>query len=158
MSSQQKFAELVDRLFSRFIAIYGSQKVAGMWGDADIAEVKQVWTQRLSQFQIASIGGAVDRLIESGREWPPTLPEFVELCRQAAIGRANADQSALLPMPRSTPEAAGQFVAQVVKSIKSRGPNRAWAGKILARHQAGESVPMAVLAMARAAQNETPAL
>lgn len=152
MSSQQKFAELVDRLFSRFTAIYGSQKVAGMWGDADIAEVKQVWMQRLSQFQIASIGGAVDRLVESGREWPPTLPEFVELCRQSAIGRANASQAALLPAPRSSPESAGRFVAEVAEKIKPRAPSRAWAGKIIARHRAGEPVPTAVLNMARAAE------
>lgn len=80
-------AAWVDRLFARFGAIYGSQKVGAMWADADIGEVKQVWAEGLGKFQGASIGAAVQSLIDSGSQWPPTLPEFVELCRQASIAR-----------------------------------------------------------------------
>ena len=38
---------LVDRLFSRFAALYGAQKVGAMWHGADIAEVKSVWAAQI---------------------------------------------------------------------------------------------------------------
>ena len=69
-------AALVERLFSRFIAIYGTQKIAPMWAGADLDEVKAVWAQALGRFEPATIGAGIQALIDSASQWPPNLPEF----------------------------------------------------------------------------------
>ena len=119
MSSQAVSVALVERLFSRFVAYYGSQKVGAMWADADVQEVKAVWARALMKFDPKSIGGALDRLIESGREWPPTLPEFVELCRQSAIGRQQDQVPALLSPGngRTDADTAKRKVAELIETL-----------------------------------------
>ncbi len=110
----------VDRLFSRLAAFYGSQKLATMWVDADMAEVKAVWAEQLGRFEPASISAALQRLIDSGNQWPPTLPEFVELCRQSAIGRKAAMLYAELPAPgnaRTDADTAKLKVAELLAGL-----------------------------------------
>jgi hypothetical protein len=109
---------LVERLFARFVALYGSQKVGAMWADADVAEVKAVWARKLSQYHPQSIKGALDRLMDSGREWPPTLPEFAELCRQSALGRAQ--QVPALLAPRTDQETARRKVAEMIAALAKK--------------------------------------
>lgn len=110
----------VDRLFSRLAAYYGSQKLATMWVDADMAEVKAVWSEQLGRFEPASISAALQRLVDSGNQWPPTLPEFAELCRQAAVGRQQAQRYDALPAPgnaRTDAETAKRKVAELMRSL-----------------------------------------
>ncbi len=89
----------VDRLFDRLVAIYGAQRVGAMWHGTDIGSVKEVWAQQLGRYQPATIAAALQRLVDGGDGWPPTLPEFVEVCRQAALGRAQSQNVAALPAP-----------------------------------------------------------
>jgi hypothetical protein len=114
----------VERLFARFVAIYGSQKVGAMWVDAPMVEVKELWAEQLGRFEPASIGLAMQRVIDRGIEWPPTLPEFVELCRQSAIARAqSASPAALLPRPgdaRTDIETARQRLREIRDLAKRR--------------------------------------
>ena len=145
-------AAWVDRLFKRFAGMYGSQKIGSMWLDADMAEVKAVWGEALGQFHGDSIGGAIGRLVASGSQWPPTLPEFVELCRQSALGRTNAMPA--LPAPRGNPEVASREIAAAAETIGRSRPSRDWAHRILARHEAGEHLYPAVLRIARNAVAE----
>lgn len=89
----------VERIFKRMTGIFGSQKVGSMWNEADLAEVKELWAEQLGRFKPESIGAALQRLIDSGGNgWPPTLPEFVELCRQCSVERSG--QALALPEPR----------------------------------------------------------
>jgi hypothetical protein len=121
MSSRQNYAALVDRLFARFVALYGSQKVGAMWADADLAEVKMVWAVQLSRFNPQSIKVALQCLIDSGREWPPTLPEFIEACRQAALGRQQRQVPALLApgQGKTDAETAKREVAKLIATLAS---------------------------------------
>ena len=111
--------ELVERLFARFVALYGSQKVAAMWADADIAEVKTVWAVQLTRFHPQSIRKALQCLIDSGKEWPPTLPEFIEGCRQAALGRQQQQVPALLApgQGKTDAETARREVAKLMEAL-----------------------------------------
>ena len=91
---------LADRLFERLTAVYGVQKVAAMWAQADMEMVKETWAAALSRFSEQSIRSALGDLIASGDDWPPTLPRFVELCRAAGNRREQSrPASALLPAP-----------------------------------------------------------
>lgn len=110
----------VDRLFARLAAFYGSQKLATMWVDSDMAEVKTVWSEQLGRFEPASIAAALQRLVDSGNQWPPTLPEFVELCRQAAIGRQQTQRADALPAPgqaKTDNDTAKRRVAELMATL-----------------------------------------
>lgn len=110
MSSQPMSSERAsfgDLLFKRFTAIYGTQKVGGMWAGADRREVQDLWTGRLARYKPETIALALDALIDSGKEWPPNLPEFDELCRRTAEVRVG--RRLVLPAPRRPKPADYRF-------------------------------------------------
>ena len=76
--STAKQSEWIDRLFSRLSAMYGSKFVA-MWEGFDLSGVKSVWVEDLAEFSPSEITAGVNAC--KSREWPPTLPEFIRLCR-----------------------------------------------------------------------------
>lgn len=88
----------VERIFKRLAGMYGAQKFGAMWAGTDMEDAKELWAEQLGRFKAESIGAALQRLIDSGSEWPPTLPEFVELCRQCAVERAA--RTPALPAPK----------------------------------------------------------
>ena len=141
MSSKPLPSAWVDRLFSRFVAMYGSQKVGAMWADADRDEVKGVWADALGRYTGETIAAAVRGLIDSGSQWPPTLPEFSEACRVAAVNRR--DQTLALAAPGgtvTTREEAAEILAKIGYSApaKPRVDPKAWAHRVLARAAAGD--------------------
>lgn len=79
----------VERLFDHMAALYGS-KFADLWRSTDPAKVRAMWADKLAGFadKPQAIKAALDALDE--RPFPPTLPEFIALCRDAAkrIGTA----------------------------------------------------------------------
>lgn len=68
----------IEALFSTFEAIYGARFV-DMWKNNDIALTKNVWANALAGFK----AGEVKQGVESckAKPWPPTLPEFLLMCR-----------------------------------------------------------------------------
>lgn len=72
----------VDRIFATMLANYGS-RFADMWRDTNIADVKAVWAEKLGGFadKPECLKYGLDCL--DGREWPPSLPEFLADCRRA---------------------------------------------------------------------------
>lgn len=119
MLSPQKSAELVERLFDKLTLIFGVQKVGSMWeGIEDRSSVLRLWEQQLSRFHPQSIGAALQAVIDSGKEWPPTLPEFVEMCRQSAVGRQNAQ--AIGYTQDVTPQGEALQNLERIKSMMSR--------------------------------------
>ena len=83
-TSQPKSSALpdgaIDRLFHRFEAMYGA-KVGEAWKGCDLRNVKAVWAETLGLFSRDQLSAGISGCM--GRDWPPTLPEFVKLCRQA---------------------------------------------------------------------------
>lgn len=73
----------IDRIFNHLSGLYGS-KFTDMWRETDIAEVKLLWAEKLAGFKgrPEAIKSAMDALDD--KPWPPTLPEFLHLCRDAA--------------------------------------------------------------------------
>lgn len=68
----------IERLFARLSSFYGS-KFADLWRGCDLESVKQTWSDELAGYS----GDEIARGIEGckGKDWPPTLPEFLKLCR-----------------------------------------------------------------------------
>lgn len=73
-------SKLIERLFARFSGMYGS-KFADLWRGCDLSSVKSVWIEDLSGFSVAELTAGVEAC--KTRTFPPTLPEFVSLCRPA---------------------------------------------------------------------------
>lgn len=73
----------VERIFDHMAGLYGS-KFADLWGGMDAGKVQAMWGGKLAGFadKPKAIKAALDALDE--RPFPPTLPEFIGLCRDAA--------------------------------------------------------------------------
>lgn len=102
MSRQPMSPELVERLFARFVSIYGAPKMASMWpaDQVDHAELKRVWGEQLGRYPLKVVGRAVQALIDQPGEWPPSLSHFVSLCREYNRAEAKSPTEAL-PAPGS---------------------------------------------------------
>jgi hypothetical protein len=140
MSHQDFPLHAIDRLFSRFIAIYGAQKTATAWGNGDATERALVWHQSLSKYPMATVGDALRELAEIGTGWPPTLPEFVQLVK-AKMPQAMHQKA--LPVPDRTADevAAGAVqMAAIRESVAPKKDPAQWAYKVIERYRAGDSV------------------
>lgn len=142
----------IETLFARFSAAWGAQKIGAMFPTDSHDAVKAMWANQLGRFEAETLRHALQSCIDSGREWPPTLPEFVAACQRSAIERRAHAPAIALPLPQATPEVAAKAISEAAAAFKRRGPSRAWADKILARHAAGEQVSMAALDMANRAK------
>lgn len=82
MSMKQNLSPWSARLFGEFAKIWGSQKVASMWADCAAEDINAMWEPQIRRFDGDTIKKAIQALIDQGKDWPPTLPEFVSTCRQ----------------------------------------------------------------------------
>jgi hypothetical protein len=140
MSHQDFPLHAIDRLFSRFIAIYGAQKTATAWGNGDATERALVWHQALSKYPMQTVGDALRELAEIGTGWPPTLPEFVALVK-AKLPQPMHMKA--LPVPDRTADeiAAGAVqMASIRDAVAPKKDNAAWAYRVIKRYRAGDSV------------------
>ncbi len=94
-------SEWVERIFQVMSASYGA-RFADAWRGADAQAVKAVWAKKLGQLQPAQIWRGVEQLEQC--KFPPTLPEFIALCRQPTP-QAHRQK---LPAPRPTAEQRAQ--------------------------------------------------
>jgi len=68
----------VESLFKRMHFAYGTRFV-DMWAGVNPDEMKTYWAQRLGELSRSELATGY-RMLES-RDWPPTMPEFIKLCR-----------------------------------------------------------------------------
>ncbi|MDR2209375.1 MAG: hypothetical protein LBE22_10455 [Azoarcus sp.] len=130
---------LVERIFSQLQGMYGSLWLdrwrdgvqierGGKRFDQGLLLAKATWAKELAGFadQPKRISVALDACRH--RPLPPTLPEFIELCRQAPD-----DAPAALPEPKPSPEvraARAQYLAEASRRIASGTfDGTAWARK-----------------------------
>lgn len=150
MSHQSLPHAWVDRLFAKFTATFGAQKVGAMFPPETHDEVRSLWAEQLARFEPDTLRAAFQATIDSGHEWPPSLAEFVASCQRSAVERRQHAPAVLLQMPRSSPEVANRHVKAAASALASKKPSREWASRLLARHEAGEHFSISVLNMARA--------
>lgn len=88
----------VVRIFERMSAMYGS-KFSDLWSGVDPASIRAVWADKLGGFaqRPEIIKAALDSCDD--KPWPPTLPEFLAACREAA--RRSPVQVPALPAPNT---------------------------------------------------------
>lgn len=70
----------VDRIFARLLGFYGT-KLAQQWTGMDLQMVKAIWAEELAGYTAEEIARGIDGC--RSKDWPPSLPEFLKLCRPA---------------------------------------------------------------------------
>ncbi len=68
----------IERLFARFEAMYGA-RFADAWKGCNLANVKAVWAETLGALTRDELATGVAACQK--KPFPPTLPEFITLCR-----------------------------------------------------------------------------
>ncbi len=142
-------AEVIDRLFSRLNAVYGMAWDRQM-GNAPLPDVKSAWGHELAGFsdKLGMLAWALDNLPERC----PNVIEFKHLARRAPVPEA-----ARLPEPKADPARVAAELARVAPAVESARStlgfvdHKAWAKRLIARHDAGDRLTPTCLRFARQA-------
>lgn len=111
----------VESLLARMLATYG-QKFRSQWADVPPETLRETWAVALGRFDGERIKWALEQMIATC-PWPPTLPEFVALCRQAP-----REEPAKLPAPSPSEQQRAERVEQLAGgAFAARSPGKAWA-------------------------------
>lgn len=143
-------SKAVDRLFERLELTYGSAWFR-KWEGSPISDVKSLWAHELAFYEkdLESIAWALENLPETC----PNAIEFRNLCRAAP-----RPEVPRLPEPKANPERIlaeaaklGELKNKVLSSADSAHDSRAWARRILGKHEAGNRITPCTLRLAREA-------
>jgi hypothetical protein len=147
----------IDRLFAYMETLYGA-KFADLWRGTDIAKVKLVWEQKLAPF--SEIKGCMRQALAAldERPFPPTLPEFIALCRDAAK-RIGTDTKRLTYTPSQQDvdrlKAMAKQAADAVAAKRGPGHDfKSWAKELRAMYQQGQPLSAVQQRMASEALDE----
>ncbi|MBU9403545.1 hypothetical protein KTE13_27770 [Burkholderia multivorans] len=141
----------VEALFSKMAAFYGS-RFAAMWTGVNVVEVQKAWAVELGKLSREQLKAGSDNLTALPK--PPTLPEFVSLCRQARSEQAALTTLRLAderPADRATVESNLGAIRSAQERFMSRMPTAEWAFKLLLRGKSsgGSHLPSGVVRRAR---------
>ncbi|HDR9081264.1 TPA: hypothetical protein QDA98_003874 [Burkholderia vietnamiensis] len=141
----------VEALFSKMAAFYGS-RFASMWNGVNVVEVQRAWAIELGKLSRDQLKAGSDNLTALPK--PPTLPEFVSLCRQARSEQAASTTPRLAderPADRATVEANLGAIRRAQERVMRREPTAEWAFKLLMRGKSasGAALPSEVVRCAR---------
>ncbi|MGF6636793.1 hypothetical protein [Paraburkholderia sp. MM6662-R1] len=129
-------------LFRQMHAIYGARFVA-MWRSVDTSDLKRVWTHALNGVPAEALQAGIVALCDVPH--PPTLPEFLELCR-ATRRQAAASSPPRLPQPdRANPAKVEACLARmwaILAPLADRRPSPQWAFEMLLRGCAKNGAPL----------------
>ena len=135
-SSTAKQPGWIDGLFRQFHLRYGTRFIDN-WRGIDIFDVKLCWQQELEKYSRKTIWAAFKTL----GNHPPSLPEFIDLCR--AQKSTNASFAPALPPPKidqNAPEnkAARDIVFATTEKLSKNSTSYQWAYRLADRIKHGE--------------------
>lgn len=81
--------DVVNNIFKVFHGFYGNLflskfstgEVDAQGGDAGIVSARQIWGHGLRHFDAGTVKAALAQCLERHFEFPPSLPQFVSMCR-----------------------------------------------------------------------------
>jgi hypothetical protein len=81
-------SRLISRIWEKMAAIYGHRWVSAYGAHADetgqLSQAAETWAQGLAGLSREQLRRGFEALLRAGLEWPPTLPEFRDMCAAAA--------------------------------------------------------------------------
>jgi hypothetical protein len=138
-------AAAVDHVFQVMGATYGAAWDRSL-GQAPIGDVKTMWGDALADFMHSD--DAKRAILWGLKNLPDTVPnsrQFRSLCRNAP-----SKAPVMLPAPAVNPEIAAKVLGGLKASTLPKVDHKAWAHRIIARHEAGQKISPTVVQMARA--------
>ena len=145
------FAELQGNYGTRFLDMWRSGVTDTNGDDVGLQNAMDMWAEKLAGFRERP--DAIRRVLDTLPKHPPTLPEFVELCRTSCPKQGVK----ALPAPNVPPSVieARQAEAQAIAAkVAANVPSKAWAHKLRARYLTGERLMMAQVSLAPDALRE----
>lgn len=139
--------EWIDAIFARLTLRYG-KAFLNRWEGINIDAVKADWACALAGLQDKpnAIRYALNNM---PAEYPPTVGRFRDVCNRAP------EYTKVLPRPVASEETrnAAREKIKAAFAAGNAGDPKAWAHKIMARHEAGEKVRRISLEFAKEALN-----
>ena len=132
------FQELQGNYGSRFFNQWKSGQVLSDGTDAGVKNAMDTWSRKLGGF--ADIPEVFKSVLSNLPVEPPSLPQFVELCREAGR-RVNREKVAIDYKPTMEEQLAAAALIRKASESINRAPShdyKAWAKKLKARDEAGE--------------------
>ena len=123
----------VEALFSKMSAFYGD-RFTSAWRGTKVDEVQKAWGIELFKLSREQLKAGSDALTAFSK--PPTLPEFVNHCRQVRAEQAAGMAFRIENLPPATPEEAEKNLRAIrvaSNSLKGREPTAEWAYKFVIR-------------------------
>lgn len=137
-----------DWLFAKMAALYGA-RFADMWRGVDATEVRAEWTQALHDMRRDDLQRGIGALYHA--RFPPTLPEFLDLCRPPAPVPLAHQFPIEDNVARTDSATARVNLAGIARTISVRNqPGIEWARRIVETART-VAVPAQKLAMAEEA-------
>lgn len=117
MPSRYPYAE---RMMQHFSVMYGNQKVKAMYMEDDngIMAANEAWEGFLRKTKPEVIRKVVETLPGLGRDWPPSLSEFMGMCRD--FDRVEHRTNVALPAPKQITEEGKATLAKMKAMLESK--------------------------------------
>ena len=143
------FGELQGNYGTRFLDMWRSGQTDTNGDDVGLQNAMALWAEKLAGFRERP--DAIRRVLDTLPKHPPTLPEFVELCRTSCPKQ----ELKALPAPDVPPAVIAARKAEAIAAkVAANVPSKAWAHKLRARYLAGERLMMAQASLASDALGE----
>lgn len=133
----------IEALFSKMSAFYGD-KFATMWRSAVLTEVQKAWAIELAKLSREQLKAGSESL--SALPKPPTLPEFIALCKQARLEQAAFQAPRLEHVTPADQKVIDANLAQIKRFSKPRrmSGNPGWAYDFMIRGTGLNAQPTSV--------------
>lgn len=106
---------------NQFLAKFSTGEVDSDGKDRGIKSARMVWTSELSKFSAETVMAAAARCKEDHQKFPPSLPEFLALCRACAPRHSTPVQKTGIGM---SPELRSVYSRRARESAISRLKSR----------------------------------
>jgi hypothetical protein len=134
----------IEALFSKMSAFYGA-RFADMWRGSKVDEVQKAWAIELFKLSREQLKAGSDSLTAIPK--PPTLPEFVTLCKQARAEQAAHTARQIEHVEPADPKVIAENMVRIQRMTRSARISSAhpgWAYDFLIRGDAVNGQAMAV--------------
>jgi len=122
---------------SRFLNQWKTGQQSPDGEDIGIKNAMATWAKKLGGF--SDMSDAIKAVLDYLPSDPPSLPEFVNLCREAGRRLSeNVKRIEYVPTEEEKQRAAYAAKAASKAITKEKRDHKAWAKKLKARHDAGE--------------------
>lgn len=139
------FMLLHGRYGTVFTAKFATGKLNASGNDRGMLSAMVVWQADLQRYTDDVLLQAAQRCKQAHPTFPPSLPEFDELCRAEVPVKTYAEQQGWQRLPAPKPEPS------IDVDFECKNDGKDWARKHLARHKKGIKVPYYTLNSARMA-------